>query len=290
MKLGDFLNTQAAKLGLQNEKELIDILSKSEIANTDIPDSLANAMDNGLMTIDSAKNNFVLKNHFTGTTLNAVDAKLIEDLDLDEDTTMALQNERNSYNKIAIVKNALRAQIEQLKSGNPEDKSKKAEIERQIKELNDTISANKQNHSLAIKDLQDRHNTEITDFILTNHLASKNYANKDWDANDNIAFSKTLIHNALADRGIAVVRDGNNLKLKQSGAPELDYYENNKPISFSDFADSILASKKMIAINNSGENPNTTPQAKTIVNVGNNKDTSAFNTAVQQALSDVVEQ
>jgi hypothetical protein len=34
MKLGDFLNTMAGKLGLQNEQALKDLLAKAELALT----------------------------------------------------------------------------------------------------------------------------------------------------------------------------------------------------------------------------------------------------------------
>lgn len=289
MKLGDFLNNQAAKVGLQNDPALIAILSNSEIANKDIDDTIAKAMDQNLMSLESAKNNFGLKNHYSATILNAVDARLLDGLDLDEETLNAIQSEKSSYNKIDLVKSALKTQIERLRdsANDTDNKTKKAEIEKQIKALNDELSNAKQLHEKTVKELQSKHEEEIKDFIFMNHLAGKPYANKDWTTEDNTAFAKTLIQNALKEKGIVVVKDGNNLKLKQADSPELDYYQDNKQISFSDFTDQVLASKKMLAVNNSGNTPNTHQPPTQIPYGGSQQNTQKFEAAMLQAMSDL---
>ncbi|PXV61175.1 hypothetical protein CLV62_1258 [Dysgonomonas alginatilytica] len=285
MKLGDFLNNQATKLGLQNDPALIAILSNSDIANKEIDDSFAKPLDNGLMSLDSAKNNFGLKNHFSATILNAVDAKLLEDLELDEETLASVQSEKSSYNKIQLVKTALKQQIEKLKtSGDPDNKTKKAEIEKQIKELNEQLASAKQQSEQTVKDLQSKHDNEIKDFIIMNHLSGKPYANKDWTIEDNTAFSRTLIENALKEKGAVIVKDGNSLKLKQANSPDLDYYHDNKQISFSDFADQVLASKKMLAVNNSGTPPNTPASLVQVPSGGAKVNTSRFDEAYTESI------
>lgn len=287
MKLGEFLNNQATKLGLQNDPALIAILSNSELANKDIPDSFANTLDQGLMSLDSAKNNFGLKNHFSATILNAVDARLLDSLDLDEETLAAVQAEKNSYNKIDIIKGALKGQIENLKTGDPNDKTKKAEIEKQIKELNDQLASTKQTHEQSVKEMQSKHENEIKDFIFMNYLTGKSYANKDWTVEDNTAFAKTLIENALKEKGAVLVKSEKGLVLKQANSPDLDYYQDNKSISFSDFADQVLASKKMLAVNNSGTPPNTQTPPVQVTAGGSQQNTQKFDSAMDQAMSDI---
>lgn len=284
MKLGDFLNNQATKLGLQNDPALIAILSNSELANKDIPDSFANPLDQGLLSLDSAKNNFGLKNHFSATILNAVDARLLDSLDLDEETLAAVQAEKNSYNKIDIVKSALKGQIEKLKT-DPNDKTKKAEIEKQIGELNAQIAALKETNSNTVNDLKAQHDNEIKNLVFMNHLAGKSYANKDWTVEDNTAFAKTLIENALKEKGAILVKDEKGLVLKQANSPDLDYYHDNKPISFSDFADQVLASKKMLAVNR-GTLPNT-PTPPVVPAGVTQQNTQKFDSAMDQAMSDI---
>lgn len=57
MTLGDLLNTLAAKIGLQNEPALIDLLSSADLAKHEVSDDLAQRFDTGLMSLDGAKNN-----------------------------------------------------------------------------------------------------------------------------------------------------------------------------------------------------------------------------------------
>ena len=57
MNLGDFLNTLAAKTGMQKDPGLVDLLSNSELANQHVSDDFANAMDTALMSLEGAKNN-----------------------------------------------------------------------------------------------------------------------------------------------------------------------------------------------------------------------------------------
>lgn len=286
MKLGDILNNLATLAGKQDDKALIDLLSNSAIANTDISEDLAKSLTENLMTAESAKNNYGLKNHYSAQILNAVDARLLNDLDLDEETLLAIQAEKNSYNKIDLVKSALKKQIDALKSGDPADKNKKTEVENQIKELNALLASEKEVNAKALSDLSSKHENEIKEFILTNRLTGKNFANKDWSINDNVSFSKTLIENALKEKGIVIVKDGNELKLKQANAPELDYYQENKPISFNDFTDQVLSSKKMLAVNNSGatQTPNTTTTPVHVNSGGTQQNTKGFDSAMEQAL------
>ncbi len=257
MKLGDFLNNQATKLGLQNNPALVSILSNSDLANREIEDDFANLLNNGLISVDGAKNNLGLKNHFSATILNGIDAKLLEDIDLDEETLSAVQAEKSTYNKISIVKNALKSEIEKLKNGGSEDKTKKAEIEKQIKDLNNQLLTAKQKHQEELSSLKSQYDSEIQDFLFTNHLAGKAYANKDLTAEENTIFAKTLIAKELKDKGAIMVKDGNKLVLKNASSPELDFYDDNKPITAYDFFDKVLASKKMLAVNG-----NTTPQSQ----------------------------
>ena len=55
MQLKDFLNQQAAKIGLQDNAELATLIAK--VGTTEIPDELASQFNTGLMSLDGAKNN-----------------------------------------------------------------------------------------------------------------------------------------------------------------------------------------------------------------------------------------
>ncbi|MFV0362730.1 MAG: hypothetical protein ACK5LL_06535, partial [Suipraeoptans sp.] len=184
--------------------------------------------------------------------------RLLDGLDLDADTKTAILAEKNSYSKIDLVKSAFKNQLEKLKEGDPDNKSKKTEYENIIKKLNQDALDAKQLHENAVNELKSMHDAEITNYIFNNMLSGKPYANKDLSVEDNSTIARTLIESELKAKGILLVKDGNELKLKQVNAPELDYYHDNKPISVSEMADQILAGKKMLAVNNGGyQAPNT---------------------------------
>ena len=75
MTLGDLLNRLAAKIGVQNEPALIDLLSSHELAQHDVADELAQRFDTGLMSLDGAKNNREVLNHLKPIILKAAEDK-----------------------------------------------------------------------------------------------------------------------------------------------------------------------------------------------------------------------
>jgi len=275
MTLGDFLNNQATKLGLQNNPHLTSILSNSELANREIPDEFAKQLDGGLMSLESAKNNAGLKSHFFSQALNGIDTKLVDDLDLDEDVISSIKNEQNTYGKIGILKE----QIKLLKSKKDTagDKTKQADYEAQIKKLNEQIVSIKEAHDSALKGAESKHQNEILGFIVRNSLSNKPYANKDLKPEVNATVAKALIDAALAQSGAVVVRDGETLKLKQASNPEMDYYQDNRAVSFDDFSNKILAENKLLAVSGQGNNnPPANNPTRTVLPGGNDERKEAY--------------
>lgn len=283
MKLGDFLNSQAIKLGLQSDPALIAILSNSEIANRDLADSFANALDGGLMSLDSAKNNVGLKNHFFSQALNGVDTKLVDGLELDEEALNALKGEKNTYAKLDILKTQIKALKE--KKVDTDDKTKKAEYERQIQELNAQVLKAKEGITKAVKDTETKYESELNDILFSSALMSKQFANKDLKPEENAVIARTIIESALKENGAIVVRDGRTFKLKQSAAPELDFFKDNKAVSFDEFSNKVLADRKLLAV--SGGIPPITPAAPTIIPGQQIQNTSAFAAALAAAQGDI---
>ncbi len=75
MTLGDLLNTLASKCGLQQDQALIDLLSSSELAHSEVNDEFARRLDTGLMSLEGAKNNREVLNHLKPIILKAADDK-----------------------------------------------------------------------------------------------------------------------------------------------------------------------------------------------------------------------
>ena len=140
MNLGDFLNTLAAKSGMQNDPALVDLLSNSELANQHVSDDFANAMDSSLMSLEGAKNNRDLLNHYKPIILKAADEKfaiLAEKYGIVNE----MQGEQSTYKKIDILENRLAAKMAELesKAGKGAQGEETAKLVKQIENLQKQI-------------------------------------------------------------------------------------------------------------------------------------------------------
>lgn len=283
MKLGDFLNTMAAKIGAQNEQQLISLLSNSQLANVDIDDNLANRMNTGLMSLDGAKSSTDVKKHFDAMALNAIDAKLLP-LAQAYGASADFDTEKSTYKRIDILAKKIEEQIAAAK-GSSTDVTKDAEVKRlngELQKLQQQLTSFTTDKENEIATLKSSHAKQMLDTLIDIDLSGKAYANKAVDAATNLTIAKAVLNAKLAERGALVVNDGGKLKLKNSNAPELDLLdEGNKPVSFASFADRILADAKLLEVSNGGSGQQTIIQQQT----EGQADMSSFNDAVSSAMS-----
>lgn len=283
MKLGDFLNTMAAKIGAQNEQQLISLLSNSQLANVDIDDNLANRMNTGLMSLDGAKSSTDVKKHFDAMALNAIDAKLLP-LAQAYGASADFDTEKSTYKRIDILAKKIEEQIAAAK-GSSTDVTKDAEVKRlngELQKLQQQLTSFTTDKENEIATLKSSHAKQMLDTLIDIDLSGKAYANKAVDAATNLTIAKAVLNAKLAERGALVVNDGGKLRLKNSNAPELDLLdEGNKPVSFASFADRILADAKLLEVSNGGSGQQTIIQQQT----EGQADMSSFNDAVSSAMS-----
>lgn len=279
MKLGDFLNSLAAKSGIPtNNQALIDLLSKSELANTELPDELANPINGNLMSLESAKNNPTLKHHFTALALNGFDSQILNSAKtFGIDDTADLEAEKNTYEKYSKLMAKLQSHTEKLKSAKGEGDAKSVEkYTREINELNQKLSSFSETHvpKSELDALKKSHDGELTTMLKRQFLSGKKYANDKLDAETNIEVAQTMLDRELASKGIVIVKDGISLKLKRASDVNLDYFdEQNRAVSFEGFADSFLAGKNLLAVS-SPQQPSV--QQQTIqTTAGNNAEYAA---------------
>ncbi|MDR1595290.1 MAG: hypothetical protein LBS43_12540 [Prevotellaceae bacterium] len=267
MKVGDFLNTLAGKAG--KTEEIKAVLNNAALATIEIDDTLANDINSSLLTLDGAKNNQGLKTHFNTLALNGVDAEIlnaIEALGFDETVKTELLGEKNTYNKHRKLTSKIKETIDALKAATQKDDTKAIEkYTAQINKLQGELATVKESHvpKSEIETLKKQHESDLTNFIVKNTLSTRKYANEAVPADVNIELANIMISRALAEKGIVLVKDGANLKLKQAADPALDYYDGQqKAVAFGDFVDKILADAKILAVSNSKQTPPTrTPVA-----------------------------
>lgn len=294
MKLGDFLNTLAAKTGMQNDPALVDLLSSSELANTHIADEFANALDSSLMSLEGAKNNRDLLNHYKPIILKAADEKfaiLAEKYGIVNE----MQGEQSTYKKIDILENRLAAKMAELESraGKGAQSEETAKLVKQIENLQKQIIEVQTAKDTELAQLREQHTKQQLDMLVNIELNGKRYANQDL-GDTNITIGRALVEKALKEQNAVLVNDGGVLKLKQADNPQLDYVDSGfKPVTFGDFTNRVLAEKHLLEVSApeddlGGGRHNFPPKPKTVtLRNGKEVDTSSFDAALMASMADL---
>ena len=296
MNLGDFLNTLAAKSGMQNDPALVDLLSNSELANHQISDEFANALDTSLMSLEGAKNNRDLLNHYKPIILKAADEKfaiLAEKYGIVNE----MQGEQSTYKKIDILENRLAAKMAELesKAGKGAQSEETARLVKQIENLQKQIIEVQTAKDTELAQLRDQHTKQQLDMLVNIELNGKRYANQDL-GDTNITIGRALVEKALKEQNAVLVNEGGVLKLKQADNPQLDYVDSGfKPVTFGDFTNRVLAEKHLLEVSASEDTQmgdewrsTFTPTPKTVtLRNGKQADTGNIDASAAASIADL---
>jgi len=249
-KIGTLLSSLAVKAGIPaDHKALIDILSKAELANTEIGDEIGHALDTLLISMDAAKNNPTLKAHYFAQALNGIDAettRLMDEFGFDDDSKAELMAEKSSMKRV----NGLAAKIKSLEEKKAAaGKKDQPDYEKKINDLQKEKAEAIKGMEQRITEIQAGHENELTSFAKRNILASKKYASSHLPDDVNITTADILIDRELAGVGAKIIRKNGVLALVNASDTNLDYYskENVKP-TVEQFIDGVLAQNKLLAV------------------------------------------
>lgn len=290
MQLGDFLNNLATKIGAQNDQTLVDLLSSAEISQHEIDDELAQRFDTGLMSLEGAKNNRDVLNHLKPIILKAADDKfaiLAEKYGI-SDTIGA---EQSTYKKFDLLENAIAAKIADLEkkaAGTSQGETEK-KLTKQITDLQAQLAQVTATKDKEIDDYKKAAAQQQLEFLINLELNGKRYANQDL-GDTNVEIARSLISKALQERGAVLVNENGKLKLKQAGSTELDYYdESHKAVSFTDFANRLLAEKHLLEVSDNDDKDRHITQKPATVTLpgGKTVDTSKIDAAAAASLADL---
>lgn len=280
MQLKDFFTQQAAKIGLQDNAELATLIAK--VGTTEIPDELANQFNTGLMSLDGAKNNPALLNHFKPTILNAVDDQfriLAEKYGIAD----AMAAEKSTYKKAAILETELARRLAEAntKAGDKESKAEIAKLQKSLSDLQSQLANTTDANNAKIDELNKAHAAEQLRMLVDFELGSKNYANKTLDRRVSVLTAHTLLDEALKASKAVIVNDNGTLRLKQAENPSMDYVDAGyKPVSFKDYTDRLLADNHLLEVSNGAGQRIAVP---TPPPAGGAQITTAFQSAMEAA-------
>lgn len=297
MKTGDFLNTLAGKLGLQNDSHLVSLLSKADFSQVDIADDLANQICKGLLSLDGAKNSAEVMNHFKPTLLKAIDdrfAIIAEELGISDQ----IAAEKSTYKKSDLLKEAYGRKIADLeakvKAGAGNQSEEVTKLTAQIADLQKQLGAAGDKAKADAAAMKQAHQKEILDMLISQNLTGQNYANEQVSKDINVMTAKSLLTAKLAEAKAILINEGGVAKLKQAENPTLDYLDAEmKPVSFADFTTKMLADAHLLKVSA----PNPQPQQQhggfvppVITPQGGSQQNANFASAVAASLGDLTQQ
>jgi hypothetical protein len=243
-KLGDFLKELLTKAGVDLSK---DELKKVLEIGEEIPDDVAEMASKALIAVKNAHENPDVAKAAKAGFLNAVDKKILEaleesELEADDD----FKNERNTYNKIAMITKLAKAAGEKKSKAAPGDKSEWAEKEKgyqkQLADLKKEVEDQKATFDTT------RRNDEIS-FDLREILGGKAYAlPKDMAPKLKTKLAMDTIQAELASKGLSITKNeqGQLTIITKDGTPA--YSDTHVALEPNTFIDAVLAQNKLLVI------------------------------------------
>lgn len=259
-QLGELLNKLAIQSGIDaNNEGLKALLSNPTVASYDIPEAIASSIQGNLLTVESAKNNPILKNHFYALALNGLDTELdglMTELGIDEAVKGELLAEKSSTKRASL----LTKKVKELEAAKAQATGGKADkLQEQIDSLNQQILTERSKVTEVETNLKNQHKAEIKDLLLRNMLGQYDYALPvSMDAN--ITTAMALFNSELNTKnGVLELDDNKNMVLKTKDGMKL--FDNNQEIGIKDFVDGVLGKHKLLKA--SGQPPVGTPPVGT---------------------------
>ena len=280
-KLKTLFDSLAKKAGVDITDESY-LKALEAIKDIEISDEISTKLESNLYDIESAKQNYTLKQHFTALGLNGVDAQLkeaLEELIEDESVRNELLGVKSTP---ARVRTAL-AKIKELENakakaeGKGDDgKAKKAQDE--IDRLVNDFKVKESNYLQEIEKVKKTSSETVEKLEHKFFLQGLDY-DKSKSIEENLLLAEYHINNELIAKKAKRIYDTENGKfvLKRAEDETLDWAdERNNKTSYEDFTKGVLLNKKLLATND-GTPPKSNPLfMQDPTNSGQQVDFSAF--------------
>jgi len=293
MLLQKLFENLAKKAGVDINDDSFKAISE-KLKDTEVSEEIATKIESNLYDVESAKQNYTLKQHFTALALNGVDSELLatidELLDGNEDAKNELISIRSTPKRAAALAKKIK-ELESVKTkadGKGDDeKAKKAQ--EQIDKLVADFKAKESTYLSQIEAKEKEKLDTISNFKEELFFSGLKFAT-DFDLETNQLVAKQKIERALLEKGAKKIYNftTGKFELKRADDLSLDYLdERNNKSSFEDFAKGVLTQNKLLAVSDSQRDiSQKVPLLQHQTDSSGIKiDTSAFDKSVDEAIS-----
>lgn len=244
--VGEFINAALIKAGVAPDNEFLKkILTNAELTKETVPDELVSQFNSTLLTIDQAKTNYDLKNHFYGAALAPVNKELqnlATAFELSEEEIAEINGVKSTFERIPLLQNKLNAAIQKKAAASGGDKGKHAE---EIVRLNAEIAAAKADKDNLTNQIKSEYENKILDMALNNFMNQYSYTEaipKDVAA----MTARNIFDQTVTSKRAKYKLVNNELTLVNADDESLPFMQENQPVQFKAFVDKIVADNKLL--------------------------------------------
>lgn len=245
---------QKANVKMDDEK-IVAALALPELATVQIPDDLITPVDNGLLSIQAAKNNHPeIKGHYTAQALDSLDKELeraMEDYKLPDEVKTELKGEKSSYKRATLLAAKIKSLEEQKASSG---KGEKDVLQQEINKLNGELRDIKAKEQT----IHDDYKKQLLDVKMGHSLGTLlgSYKTKFDELAPNVKNStlKSIINDSLAaDAAELTVDEAGQLILRKKGGDNF-FGDDHNVMTPKSYLDKILARDKILITTDPNQN------------------------------------
>lgn len=247
------------KAGVKLDEDAIaQALALPELTTVQIPDALVTPIDNGLLSLQAAKNNHPeVQSHYKAQIYDGVDKTLLRVIDeykLSDEVKNEILGEKSSTKRIELLTAKLREEADKKSNAG---KGEKDQLAQEIARLNSELKDIKERE----RTIQDNHQKQISEIRMNYALGGLlgGYKTKfdDLPAKTKETTLKQIINDSLAaDSAEFTVDDSGNLILRKKDGNNF-FGEDHNVLSPKSYLDKILARDKILIVNDPTPGANT---------------------------------
>ena len=210
--LAEFISNLAAKAGLKaDDAELLELVQNKALA-IDIPDTLVNALEQNIHSLQSAESK--IKNKLKAEIYNGLDAefdRMMDDAGMDD----AVKSEFSSKKFDSSIKRAVAIsnKISELTSKQHSSGKDSQKYIEEINKLKSDLSALATSHKTEMEKVMAENESNLTNIEINSMLSGYNYGLGDIDKYIKLLTAKTMLEKALANDSAKIVRKDGKLML-----------------------------------------------------------------------------
>jgi hypothetical protein len=241
MKLGEILTKLAEKSGTEINSESFQSLLKS-IETVEVDETLAKPFDS-LITLNQARNNSDVKNHYFSQFADGLDAVTKESFKVfgitEEKFNELKATEPTSFKRIGLLTKEAKTLIDSI-NGAKDGSKKEAELIAQYELKMREIQAEKESFANANKELVIQHQNERLDWITSDYIR-KNPLNTELPYIDTV--SKMAVNEYLSKVGAKPILVNGKIELRQTVDESLSFEGR-----YEDVVSKALAENKLLKV------------------------------------------